>query len=291
MKAEQLFGAPVTEVAAQISMSAPVSVRETALEQKNARQGRLIINADDWGRSRETTDLTLDCIKRQTVSSVSAMVFMEDSERAAAIARASEIDAALHLNFSAPLTASNLPAGLIERHNKIASYLLLHPLARVMFHPGLAQSFEYSVRTQVEEFARIYGSEPRRIDGHHHLHLCANVLFSALLPEGTVARRNFFFRSDEKNLANRFYRHVIDGWLGRRHRLVDFLFALVPLEPVARLKNIFALAQHSIVEVETHPINSTEHEFLISGEFFARAGRLPAAKFDFPTPLTSYKED
>src|SRR2546426_10477618 len=49
------------------------------------KAGLLIMNADDWGRDRQTTDRTFECVLRGTVSSVSAMVFMEDSERAATI--------------------------------------------------------------------------------------------------------------------------------------------------------------------------------------------------------------
>jgi hypothetical protein len=40
--------------------------------------GLLIINADDWGRDAHTTDNILDCALRGTISSVSAMLFMED---------------------------------------------------------------------------------------------------------------------------------------------------------------------------------------------------------------------
>src|ERR1035438_7665463 len=47
--------------------------------------GLLIVNADDWGRDHETTERTFECILRGAVSSVSAMVFMGDSERAAGI--------------------------------------------------------------------------------------------------------------------------------------------------------------------------------------------------------------
>src|SRR5437762_3797838 len=50
------------------------------------RTGLLIVNADDWGRDLYTTGRILDCCARGVVSSVSAMVFMEDSERAAAMA-------------------------------------------------------------------------------------------------------------------------------------------------------------------------------------------------------------
>src|SRR5271167_1397805 len=63
-----------------------------------AHDGLLIINADDWGRDHETTERTLRCILRGAVSSVSAMVFMGDSERAAAIAKENAIHAGLHLN-------------------------------------------------------------------------------------------------------------------------------------------------------------------------------------------------
>jgi len=57
----------------------------TTLE--NDSRGLLVINADDWGRDRTTTDKILECTNVGTVSSVSAMVFMEDSERAAALSR------------------------------------------------------------------------------------------------------------------------------------------------------------------------------------------------------------
>ena len=46
-----------------------------------ANRGVLIINADDWGRDRRTTQSIHDCVVRKTISSASAMVFMEDSER------------------------------------------------------------------------------------------------------------------------------------------------------------------------------------------------------------------
>jgi hypothetical protein len=60
-----------------------------------SRVGALIVNADDWGRTfRTPANTRMRC--SGTVSSVSAMVFMEDSERAATIAR-DAIDTGLHL--------------------------------------------------------------------------------------------------------------------------------------------------------------------------------------------------
>ncbi|HEU5406803.1 MAG TPA: ChbG/HpnK family deacetylase, partial [Nitrospira sp.] len=107
--------------------------------------GSLIINADDWGRDRRTTDQTLACLRRGGVSSVSAMVFMEDSERAAATAREHGVDSGLHLNLTAPFSGRGCSSMLKECQEKIARYLLRHRLAQVMFHPGLTGEFEYVV--------------------------------------------------------------------------------------------------------------------------------------------------
>src|SRR5204863_4002166 len=76
--------------------------RDRFISLKRYSPGRLIVNADDWGRDTHTTACILDCITRGTVTAVSAMVFMEDSERAAAEARQHSVDAGLHLNFTTP---------------------------------------------------------------------------------------------------------------------------------------------------------------------------------------------
>jgi chitin disaccharide deacetylase len=224
-------------------------------------RGLLIVNADDWGRDRETTDRTLECIDQGAVSSTSAMVFMEDSERAAEIARARNIDAGLHLNFTTAFSGAASRA-LAEHHRRVSAYLRSWRLAQVFYHPALACSFEYVATAQFEEFGRLYGAQPRRFDGHHHMHLCANVVQQRLLPPGTLIRRNFSFESGEKSFANRLYRGLLDRKLARRHILADFLFALPPLEPASRLQRIVSLARHHTVELETHPVKGDERHFL-----------------------------
>ena len=66
----------------------------------------LIINADDWGRSLAETDAALECYKAGRITSVSAMVFMGDSERAAELAKENKLDVGLHLNFTDRFTAN-----------------------------------------------------------------------------------------------------------------------------------------------------------------------------------------
>lgn len=239
--------------------------------------GVLIINADDWGRDRNTTERTLDCVRHGSVSSVSAMVFMEDSERAAATAREHKIDVGLHLNFTTSFSGPGTTPPLIEHQQRLTRFLRRHRFAQVIFHPGLTRSFDYVVKAQLDEFGRLYGTGPDRIDGHHHMHLCTNVVMQGLMPSGTVVRRNFSFQPGEKGLANRLYRRFVDGMLHRRHELVDFMFTLPPLEPADRLPRIFSLARRFAVEVEAHPVNLEEYQFLMGDEIFRRIGDLPIA--------------
>ena len=225
--------------------------------------GALIVNADDWGRDALNTDRILACCRIEAVSSVSAMMFMQDSERAARIAQEMKIDAGLHLNLTTVLSKTK-NSRLAEYQLKLARYLRGHRLAPIVFHPGLVRCFEYVVSAQLDEFRRLYNSEPLRIDGHHHMHLCANVLMGRLIPKGTIVRRSFSFGRGEKSFANRSWRKIVDSLLARRHHLADFFFSLPPIAP-SRLRAILCLASKSVVELETHPVNADEYAFLISG--------------------------
>jgi hypothetical protein len=237
----------------------------------------IIVNADDWGRDMVTTDRSLDCVLRRAVSSVSGMLFMEDSERAAALARQHGVDVGLHLNLTTPFSAAQCPSRLADHQRRLSRFLTLSRFTRVMYHPGLTASFEYVVKAQLAEFERLYGAPASRVDGHHHMHLCANVFFQKLLPADTIVRRNFSFRRGEKSSINRFYRNWQDRRLARRHRMTDFFFPLPPLEPRSRLENFFALANRFNVEVETHPVVPEEYEFLVHGKLFCYAGKTGVA--------------
>ena len=238
----------------------------------------VIVNADDWGRDNATTDRCLDCFLLGAVSSVSAMVFMEDSERAADLARHHGVDAGIHLNFTLPFSAAHCPARLKQHQERLSRLLSSHRFAPVLYHPFAAASFEYVVKAQLEEYERLYGAAARRVDGHHHMHLCTNVLMQELLPDGIIVRRNLSFARGEKGFFNRFYRHQQDRRLARRHRIADFFFDLQPLEPRRRLEEIFNLSERFDIEVETHPIHDEEYRFLADGELMRGAGEGAVAR-------------
>lgn len=238
----------------------------------------VIFNADDWGRDVVTTDRSLDCVLRGVVSSVSAMVFMEDSERAALLAQQHGVDAGLHLNLTTLFSGPRCVSRLMEHQQKVSRFLRSHRLAPVVYHPGLAASFEYVVAAQLEEFERLHGAPANRVDGHHHMHLCANVFFQKLLPADTIVRRNFSFGPGEKGRINRLYRRWQDRRLAQRHRMTDFFFSLPPINPRDRIERIFSLARRFGVEVETHPVNVDEYKFLMDGELMNCAGKVTIAR-------------
>jgi chitin disaccharide deacetylase len=228
----------------------------------------LTINADDWGRSVAETDAALKCYTEGRITSVSGMVFMRDSERAAKLAKDCQLhDVGLHLNFSEEFTDPKCPETLKEHHKRIIKFLRRNKYAQVLYNPLLRKAFAYSYHAQVEEFVRLFQKTPSHIDGHHHMHLCANILLSSLIPTGMTIRRNFSFWPREKNLLNRAYRGLVDCWLIRRYRLPDYFFDLTQCLQEKKLERVVELAASKNVELMTHPVSRTEADYLMSDEF------------------------
>jgi predicted glycoside hydrolase/deacetylase ChbG (UPF0249 family)/glycosyltransferase involved in cell wall biosynthesis len=280
-----MFGEVVSTMKPEgIHIQARRDSNTTATNGDAAPRPSVIINADDWGRNLTTTNNTLDCVRAGAVSSVSAMVFMEDSERAALLAREHAIDAGLHLNFTLAFSSANCPIHLREHQARVGRFLRSHRFAPIFYHPGLARSFRLLADAQIDEFQRLYGEAPRRIDGHHHMHLSANVLLGKLLPADTMVRRNFTFRSGEKSLFNRTYRRWQDRLVTRRHRSTEMFFALPPLVP-DHLARIFDFGARFSVEIETHPAVREEYDFLLSGKLEQYTNKVAVARsYSLPSP-------
>src|SRR4051812_8942522 len=101
------------------------------------RQAALIINADDWGRSVPETDRALSCCLKGRVTTVSGMVFMQDSERAAELAKQNNLHVGLHLNFGENFTGKGVNGGLSRLHSRVVRYMCSHKYAQVLFNPFL----------------------------------------------------------------------------------------------------------------------------------------------------------
>ena len=227
----------------------------------------MIITADDYGKTRHATDSILKCFTSKRITSASAMVFMEDSERAASLAFKTSLEVGLHLNFTEPFSTSNIPLTLLEHQNGIVSYLAGNKFNQVIYNPFLTDSFKLLFRAQQEEFLRLYGMLPDFYNGHHHMHLCANMLASNIIPKGTRVRRTFTFDRGEKNFFNLLYRNILDIWISRRFISTDYFFSIDPVQNIERLQEIINRAARKTVELEVHPGNAEEMDFLLSDQY------------------------
>lgn len=173
----------------------------------------IILNSDDWGSSRANTDAILECFAVGATTSTSAMMFMHDSERAAAIANANGIPAGLHINLTQQFDAPNISAGVLERQSALVRRFGPRriPTTGHRIYPGrwhyserLMAAASRAIDEQLAEFRRLYREEPTHFDGHHDVHLCASVWRSAALRAGVAIRNTHHYYVRERALAQRF---------------------------------------------------------------------------------------
>lgn len=227
----------------------------------------LIVNADDLGFNEFTTSRILMAFETGRITSTSAMVFMADSERSAEMALDSGLDVGLHLNFTARFSG-HAGSALRECQQRIATFLLENKYYLLMYNPFLKNQFEYVYQSQYEEFTRLYNKNPSHTNGHHHMHLCTNVIVGKLIPRNSKIRKNFSFTSNEKNFVNRLYRHLLDRWLKQRYVTTDFFFSISSVFPAGRLEYIAELSRSNNVELMVHPHDPDEFKYLMTPEYF-----------------------
>jgi len=239
----------------------------------------LIINADDLGRNAEATDAALECLRYESITSASAMVFMADSRRAAEQATHVGLDTGLHLNLTLPLDGREVPPPVKDRQLAIARYLGRGKWPQVVYNPLLRRSLTDTFRAQVEEYGRLFGQEPTKIDGHSHMHLCMNMVIGRIIPSGSRVRRTFTFRRGEKSPWNRLYRHWLDHWVVRRYRTTDAFFSIEPISDRGRVARIVLSARSSHVELMVHPADAAQRAYMMSREFLDLIRDVPKGSF------------
>jgi len=239
----------------------------------------LIINADDFGINQQATDNILLCFQNNRITSVSAMVFMRDSDRAAESAIYEEMDVGLHLNFTQKFTGKIKHDRLIDFHGKIATFLLKNKYNQLIYNPLLRNEFDYVYKAQLEEYHFLFGHKPSHIDGHRHMHLCSNMLFDKFIPDGTRVRRNFSFISGEKSTINRIYRSMVDKWLKKKYICTDYFFSIEPFGLKSRLQRILDLSRSANVELMVHPERPEEYIFLLDSDFMTNISTVKVAGY------------
>lgn len=241
--------------------------------------GSLIINADDWGGWKSATAAAAACFEAGRITSVSAMVFMEDSGRAAKMAGGLGLDVGLHVNLNQTFTGGNCAPVVTEAHERVRKFLKRGRYAQLIYNPWLRGAFRMVFQAQVDEFCRLYGRVPSHFDGHQHMHLCANMLWDGIIPAGQKVRRGFSFWPGEKSMFNRAYRGWVDGKLEARYDSTDYFFSLEQCLRNDRLARVTKLAGECSVELMTHPEKGNEQQFLMGDSFREKFGGLKLATY------------
>jgi predicted glycoside hydrolase/deacetylase ChbG (UPF0249 family) len=227
----------------------------------------LLVNADDLGSNKLATKRILDCYAKSRITSATAMIFMDDCEKSSDTILESGIDLGLHLNFTSPFDSTRSPSKLNEYHNRIAAFLMSSKYNVLLYNPFLKAAFDYSTKAQIEEFMRLFGKAPTHIDGHHHMHLCMNMLIGGYIPHGALVRRSFSFGSGEKSRINRLYRLSVDYRLKQHYHCVDSFFSIKRFYAEAKIKELIDLLPESTIEVMVHPEKLDEFNFLMSDTY------------------------
>jgi predicted glycoside hydrolase/deacetylase ChbG (UPF0249 family) len=247
--------------------------------------GLLIVNADDWGGERRSTVAIHDAFRAGRVTSTTAMVYMEDSRRAAEIARDESLPVGLHLNLTQPFTDPEVPGAVAERQRRLAAAFAGrggdgHPgtarLLRWVYDPRLAGAVRDVLSDQLERFEALYGSPPTHFDGHNYVDTAPNVFLSHALPRG-AKMRNTLGRYPLDSGPGAVARGLRQKLRRKRFHSTRYVLHITDLELPGDPR--LALAAKSSVEVICHPDHAAEMERLMSDEWAACLGRLRTGSF------------
>ncbi len=146
---------------------------------------RLIVNADDFGRSRSINQAVIDAHRRGILTTASLMVNGEAAGEAVELARQNpRLGVGLHLTLCCGTSA--LPAGRIPALVDSAGAFRESPVAAGMvyfFSPAARRQLALEIAAQFDRFEQT-GLALDHVNGHLHFHLHPAV-FALLQPELT----------------------------------------------------------------------------------------------------------
>jgi predicted glycoside hydrolase/deacetylase ChbG (UPF0249 family) len=224
------------------------------------------------------TDVTLEYFRAGTVTSATAMMWMEDTERAAELALDAGLPTGLHLNLTQPFEGASAPPQVRERQLRLTERFQNLALLRWIYDPRMSGLVKSVVADQFERFQELYGRAPTHVDGHRQAHLALNVVLGSVLPEGIMLRRAKTMRETPP----RRLRHAL---VSRRFHTTDVMLPIGDLygDGPERLPERLAVAREHTVEVMTHPAWKQDREWLGSSEWAAAVSELPVGSFaDLP---------
>lgn len=244
--------------------------------ERSSKNGLLIVNADDWGLDAIATDTAVRCFENGAITSATGMVWMRDSERAAATARRLDLPMGLHLNLIEPFDAPEVPESVAERQRRVAQRFAALGARAFLYDPRWSAVIERCITDQLQAFRDLYGRAPTHVDGHRHGHLALNVVLARSLAGVRRLRPAFTYMRAERAEWKRLSRALLNVLIRTRFRTPDRLFNIRSLHPRLggeRMAEKLGLAADHAVEVMVHPWEQDELEVLSGEDWRAAIGR------------------
>lgn len=242
----------------------------------------LIVNADDWGYNMATTDAIATAFRAGRVTSASAMVFMHDSERAAALADQESLPVGLHLNLMERYTAERVARAIRRRQELVVSSFQVSQRPRWLADWKLSPRVRQCLEDQIDEFTHLYATAPTHVDGHQHGHLSTPVLRSLARDPRPSVRCSFTFRRGEKSALNRALRFTLNRYIRTRFHSTDRFYSIRALHPRLGgygLEGALAESHRVDVEIMVHPGLRDELEILMSDDWSRMLAGVPVGSF------------
>jgi predicted glycoside hydrolase/deacetylase ChbG (UPF0249 family) len=244
--------------------------------------GLLIVNADDWGHRREVTDAILRCHRVGAITATTAMVHMEDTERAAALAGEARLPTGLHLNLTRPYTSRGAPSNVRERQARLAEHFAPR-WRRFAYEPQVGRLVADCVRDQLEAFQCTYGIAPDHVDGHHHIQAVPTVFFSPGLAGVRRLRPAHTFVRGERRMVNRLAHGALNAMIRRRFDTPHRFISLRDLHPDLGGRGVIvglADAATTSVEVMVHPGRNDEQAVLLRRDWAMALARYRTGSYE-----------
>lgn len=130
----------------------------------------LIINADDFGATREINSAIVTCFKSDIINSTTIMVNMPYFNEAVELAFQNNFSnkIGIHINLTAGKPVTNLnETGLVDEHGYFVKKNLDTPT--IFFSAVLRRKIKQEIFAQYEKLCDA-NIKPTHIDSHHHIH-------------------------------------------------------------------------------------------------------------------------
>jgi hypothetical protein len=142
---------------------------------------RLIINADDYGRSPEISHGIRDAHLKGVVTSTTCMMNIPTTAEDVKIAlrETPNLGMGVHLVLSSgkPISPQEKVASITDKQGNFYAYT---PFLKNRQRMDINE-VKLEWRAQIETFVKAAGRKPTHLDSHHHFSFCSPALFEAML--------------------------------------------------------------------------------------------------------------